>query len=134
FVSVGMLFDPSILWTEPLQLLGTLFIILVGKTAIAFLIIVMSGRPVGAALTVAVSLAQVGEFSFILATLGLELTILPPDARDLILAGSIISILLNPLLIWGAERLRPALEARFERGGPEPAADGRVEPLLGGGG
>jgi CPA2 family monovalent cation:H+ antiporter-2 len=130
FVSVGMLFNPSILITNPLPVLGTVFIILVGKSVIAFAIIVAFRRPIGTALTVAASLAQIGEFSFILATLGLDLGILPPEAQDLILAGAILSILLNPALIWAADRMRPMVEARFGKPEAEPAIAGRVEPSL----
>ena len=98
FVSVGMLFDPKVIVEQPLPLLGTVAIILVGKSLAAFAIVRLFGHPMQTALTVSVSLAQIGEFSFILAALGVSLGVLTGDARDLILAGAIISILLNPLL------------------------------------
>jgi CPA2 family monovalent cation:H+ antiporter-2 len=98
FVSVGMLVDPTIVIREPLPLLATLFIILFGKSAAAYVIVRMFGYPRSHALTVSASLAQIGEFSFILAGLGVGLELLPERGRDLILAGAIISILLNPVL------------------------------------
>jgi CPA2 family monovalent cation:H+ antiporter-2 len=112
FVSVGMLFDPSIIIRDPLPVLATLAIILFGKSIIGFLLLVLFRRPVATALTISAGLAQIGEFSFILAALGVGLGVLPPAGRDLILAGSIISIVLNPLMFWWAERLRPRLESR----------------------
>jgi CPA2 family monovalent cation:H+ antiporter-2 len=122
FVSVGMLFDPTILIRDPLQTLGVLFIVLIGKSLVGFLTVVAMRRPIGTALTVSAALAQIGEFSFILATLSLSLGLVSREAQDLIVAGAIISIILNPLLFWGAERLRPVLEARFG-----PAGDGAGE-------
>ncbi|HEY9012964.1 MAG TPA: YbaL family putative K(+) efflux transporter, partial [Devosia sp.] len=127
FVSVGMLFDPTVLLTSPLPLLATLFIILIGKSILAFMIVLAFRQPVGTALTISASLAQIGEFSFILATLGVGLGILPAEGRDLILAGAILSILLNPVIFWAAERVRPELEARFPHKAAEPA---KVEPDL----
>src|SRR4051812_16119560 len=97
FVSVGMLFDPTILLREPLAVLATVLIIVVGKSLAAFGIVRAFRRPNSTALTISASLAQIGEFSFILAGLGVSLALLPEEGRDLILAGSIISILLNPL-------------------------------------
>lgn len=98
FVSVGMLFDPAVVVERPLPLLGTLAIIIAGKSVAAYLLVRMfgHGRPTGA--TVAVSLAQIGEFSFILAGLGTALGILPQEGRDLVLAGAILSIFVNPFL------------------------------------
>ena len=97
FVSVGMLVDPMIVLREPIPLLATVLIIVVGKSLAAFVIVRLFGHPPSTALTIAASLAQIGEFSFILAGLGIELTLLPERGRDLILAGAILSILLNPL-------------------------------------
>lgn len=114
FVSVGMLFDPNILINEPLVLLATLAIILVGKTVAAFVIVLAFRRPVKTALTISASLAQIGEFSFILAEMGVGLGILPAEGRDLILAGALISIILNPLIFNLADRLRPSIEAWLE--------------------
>jgi CPA2 family monovalent cation:H+ antiporter-2 len=129
FVAVGMLFNPIILITHPLEVLGTLFIILVGKSVIGFFLVVALGRPAGAALTITASLAQIGEFSFILATLGLGLGLIPPEAQSYILAGAIISIILNPLLMYVAESLRPRLEARAVTTAPIVVPE-RVEPDL----
>ena len=98
FVSVGMLVDPTIVLREPLPLLATVLIIVFGKSIAAFVIVRMFGYPTSHALTISASLAQIGEFSFILAGLGVSLALLPDRARDLILAGAIISILINPLL------------------------------------
>jgi CPA2 family monovalent cation:H+ antiporter-2 len=96
FVSVGMLFDPSIIIREPLEVLAVLFIILIGKSVIAFLIVLALGYPISTAVLVSASLAQVGEFSFILAGLGIALGLLPNEGKDLILAGALLSITLNP--------------------------------------
>lgn len=98
FVSVGMLFNPAVVVEQPVPLLATVAIIIVGKSIAAFLIVRSFGYSGGTALTVAASLAQIGEFSFILAALGTELGMLPPEGRDLILAGAIISIFANPFL------------------------------------
>ena len=122
FVSVGMLFDPSIIVRDPLPVLATLAIILVGKTVVSFLLLVLFRRPVASALTISASLAQIGEFSFILAALGISLGVMPPEGQGLILAGAIISIILNPAMFWLSERLRPRLEAKAAR---------RAEPELG---
>lgn len=112
FVSVGMLVDPSILIHEPLLVFATVFIIMVGKSLVALLLVLGFRRPLGTALTIAASLAQIGEFSFILATLGCDLGILPTAGRDLILAGAIISIILNPLVFRGLDALKPWLDRR----------------------
>ena len=98
FVSVGMLFNPAVLVEQPLPLLATVAIIIVGKSIAAFAIVRAFGHPGDTALTIAASLAQIGEFSFILASLGTGLGVLPAEARDLILAGAIVSIFLNPLI------------------------------------
>lgn len=129
FVSVGMLFDPSIILTDPLPVLATVFIIVVGKSLAAFAIVMLFGRPAGTALTISASLAQIGEFSFILASMGVALSIMPEEGQDLILAGALISIVLNPIVFWLLERARPGVEARF--GGRVAVAGGpeiRVEP------
>ncbi len=97
FVSVGMLFDPGVLIEQPLAIVATVLIIMLGKSLAAFAIVLLFRHPVRTALTVSASLAQIGEFSFILAALGVSLGLLPPEGQSLILAGAIISITLNPL-------------------------------------
>ncbi|MGX1743383.1 YbaL family putative K(+) efflux transporter [Bosea sp. NPDC055353] len=123
FVSVGMLFDPGILLRAPGPLIGTLAIILIGKSFAAWMIMRAFGRSQTAALTISASLAQIGEFSFILAGLGTALGILPAQGRDLILAGAILSILLNPVMFALAERLAPETPAAK----PKPAASPEAE-------
>src|SRR5690606_34379363 len=98
FVSVGMLFDPNVVVEQPWPLLATVAIIVFGKSAAAFAIVRAFGHPTRTALTISASLAQIGEFSFILAGLGTNLAVLPPEGRDLILAGAILSILANPFV------------------------------------
>lgn len=111
FVSVGMLFNPSVIVEQPLPLLATVAIIVLGKSAAAFAIVRLFGHTGRTAFTTAVSLGQIGEFSFILASLGTGLGILPTDGRDLILAGAIFSIFLNPFLFsLVAEEPPPAAE------------------------
>ena len=106
FVSVGMLFDPSILIRAPLDVLAALAIILVGKSVAAFLIVRAFGHTKSMAFTIAASLAQIGEFSFILAALGVELGLLPPEGRDLIITGALLSICVNPFFFTLLDRLR----------------------------
>ncbi len=120
FVSVGMLFDPHIVMKEPLLLLGTLAIILVGKSIAAFLIVKAFRYPTSTALTISASLAQIGEFSFILAALGVDLGLLSETGRDLILAGAILSILLNPLMFTLA-RLLLVRSGKAEQAATGPA-------------
>jgi CPA2 family monovalent cation:H+ antiporter-2 len=98
FVSVGMLFNPSIVLSAPLALLGTVLIIIGIKSVVAYYIVRAFGHDHDKGLTIAASLAQIGEFSFILITMGVTLAIVPPEARDLVVAGAMISILVNPLL------------------------------------
>ena len=112
FVSVGMLFDPMTIINDPLPLLATLAIIVVGKSLAAFFIVLAFGYPTGTALIISASLAQIGEFSFILAELGVGLGMLPQEGRDLILGGAILSILLNPVVFAGVGYLKPWLEKR----------------------
>jgi CPA2 family monovalent cation:H+ antiporter-2 len=116
FVSVGMLFDPRIVLQEPGPLVAVLLIVVVGKSAAAYLIVRLFGHPTATALTISASLAQIGEFSFILAGLGVSLSLLPERGRDLVLAGAILSILLNPVLFaaldwWEARQQRQPSEA-----------------------
>ncbi|TWG87001.1 CPA2 family monovalent cation:H+ antiporter-2 [Cupriavidus gilardii J11] len=106
FVSVGMLFDPIILLQEPLHVLAVVAIIIIGKSLAALLIVLTFRYPLNTALTVSASLAQIGEFSFILAGLGVALGLLPAEGMSLVLAGALISIALNPLLFAGIEPLR----------------------------
>jgi CPA2 family monovalent cation:H+ antiporter-2 len=107
FVSVGMLFDPMVLVEQPGPVIATVAIIVVGKSVAAFALVRAFGHKSQTALTISVSLAQIGEFSFILAGLGVGLKVLPETGRDLILAGSLLSILLNPILFTLAvKRLR----------------------------
>ncbi|MGE0502689.1 MAG: YbaL family putative K(+) efflux transporter [Rhizobiaceae bacterium] len=112
FVSVGMLFDPLSLFESTWPILATLFIIVFGKSIAAFLIVIAFRHPMGTALMISASLAQIGEFSFILAELGVGLGLLPEQGRDLILAGAILSILVNPLTFAAIDRLQPWLERR----------------------
>lgn len=106
FVSVGMLFEPRILLEEPLRLLGVVAIIIIGKSLAATLLALTFRYPLNTALTIAASLAQIGEFSFILAGLGMSLGILPAEGMSLILAGAFISIALNPLVFSAINPIR----------------------------
>lgn len=110
FVSVGMLFDPSILLRDPLPVLATFLIIVFGKSVAAFFIVRAFGHPTSTALTISASLAQIGEFSFILATLGVSLDLMPERGRDLILAGATLSIISNPLFFMALDRSKSWLE------------------------
>lgn len=98
FVSVGMLFDPMILVKEPLAVLGALVIVVIGKSAAAWLLVSLLGHSRRTAMTISVSLAQIGEFAFILAGLGISLGLLDEEGRNLVLAAAILSIMLNPVL------------------------------------
>lgn len=104
FVSIGMLFNPGILLEHPWIVLAACLIIIVGKSVAAFAIVRAFGRPAKTALTIATSLAQIGEFSFILAGLGVSLGLLSEEARDVLLAAAIVSILVNPLLFVVLDR------------------------------
>jgi CPA2 family monovalent cation:H+ antiporter-2 len=112
FVSVGMLFDPTILVREPGPVIATLSIIVLCNPAAALLIVLAFRHPLATALTIAASLAQIGEFSFIVAGLGVALRLLPQEGRDLILAVAILSILVNPLFFAALDRILPWLERR----------------------
>ena len=98
FVAVGMLFDPTILVRQPLQVLAVVVIVMIGKSLAAFLIVRAFGHPLHTSLTISASLAQIGEFSFILAALGVSLGLLPQSGSSLIVAGALLSITLNPLM------------------------------------
>jgi CPA2 family monovalent cation:H+ antiporter-2 len=127
FVSVGMLFNPFVVLAHPLTVLAVLAIVIIGKSLAAYGILKLFRRSDTTAITVAASLAQIGEFSFILVGLGVDLQILPREGRDLILAGAIISIMLNPLIFALATRQPKAAAepapARPVDQAPEPAND-----------
>ncbi|TBW07550.1 Kef family K(+) transporter [Azotobacter chroococcum] len=106
FVSVGMLFDPRVLVEQPLQVLAVVGIIVVGKSIAAAALVLLLRYPLNTALIVSASLAQIGEFSFILAGLGVSLGLLPVEGQSLILAGALISIALNPVVFKAAEPLQ----------------------------
>ena len=108
FVAVGMLFDPAVFVRQPLQVLAVVTIIVVGKPAAALVIVLVLRRPLRMALTVSAGLAQVGEFSFILAELGVALGLLPPEGQSLVVAGALLSITLNPLAFYAVGRWAPA--------------------------
>src|SRR5512134_3927320 len=112
FVSVGMLFDPQVLFEQPLHVVAVVAIIILGNPLAALLLVLLMRYPLNTALTVSASLAQIGEFSFILAALGVSLKLLPPEGQSLILAGALISIALNPLLFAALEPLQDWLRAR----------------------
>lgn len=114
FVSVGMLFDPTILITQPGHVLGVLAIIILGKSLVSFILVLAFRYPLNTALIVSASLAQIGEFSFILAGLGLSLGLLPVEGMSLILAAALISIALNPLVFSTIEPLRRWILKRSE--------------------
>ena len=120
FVSVGMLFDPGVLVREPWLVAAVLLLILVGKSLVALGIVVLMGYPLSTALFAAASLAQIGEFSFILGGLGATYGLLPREGLSLILGGALLSITLNPLIfsltdwVMGYVRARPQLVRRFE--------------------
>ena len=123
FVSVGMLFDPRILIEQPFHVLAVVGIIMIGKTIAAMALVLFFRYPINTALTVGASLAQIGEFSFILATLGLSLNLLSIEGQNLILAGALISITLNSFVFSAIEpvqnwiRERSHLARLLERSG-----------------
>ncbi|MDB5908121.1 MAG: sodium:proton antiporter [Massilia sp.] len=121
FVSVGMLFDPGVMMDSPLKVLAVVAVIIFGKSLAAFALVLLLRYPLNTALTVSASLAQIGEFSFILASMGMKLKLMPAEGQSLILAGAIISIAVNPLLFKAVEplqnwlRSKSDLARRFER-------------------
>jgi CPA2 family monovalent cation:H+ antiporter-2 len=121
FVSVGMLFDPQVLLREPVHVLVVVTIIIFGKSLAAFFLVLLFRYPLNTALTVSASLAQIGEFSFILAGLGVSLGLMPQEGQSLVLAGAIISIAFNPLVFYAIEpaqawiRKRSKLAQALER-------------------
>ncbi|HET9228821.1 MAG TPA: YbaL family putative K(+) efflux transporter [Thermoanaerobaculia bacterium] len=112
FVSVGMLFDPRIVIQEPGRLLMVLAIVILGKSIAAFLIVLVFRYPLNTALTVSASLAQIGEFSFILAGLGVSLGLMPEEGQSLVLAAAILSIALNPLIFKAVEPMQRWIRSR----------------------
>mgnify|MGYP002651538197 CR=1 FL=1 len=129
FVSVGMLFDPMIVINEPLAVLATLVIIIFGKSAAAFFLVRMFGHSPRTALTIAASLAQIGEFAFILAGLGMALDLLPQAGQNLVLAGAIISIMLNPVLFTLLEKYLDKTETLDEQTLEEVLEDEKQIPV-----
>jgi len=115
FVSVGMLFDPSVLLRQPLEVLSVVALIMVGKSLVAVGIVLALGFPLQTGLVVSASLAQIGEFSFILAGLGISYELMPAEGLNLILAGALVSITLNPLVLAGADRACRWLRASPDR-------------------
>lgn len=126
FVSVGMLFDPMVIIDRPLQVLAVVLVIVVGKSLAAVSIVLLFRYPLSTALTICASLAQIGEFSFILAGLGVALNLLPMEGRNLILAGALISIATNPL--WFA-LISPVQRWLHKHSALARAFESRVDPL-----
>lgn len=131
-----MLFNPRIILTAPVALILTVLIVIAGKSVAAYLIVRAFGRNNRTAITISASLAQIGEFSFILATLGGRLGLLPPEGRDLILAAAIFSIMLNPLIFSLIDRLGakadpgPAEQPRAQSGHIVLVGYGRVGRIV----
>ncbi len=137
FVSVGMLFDPAVVWTQPVKLLVTVGIVLVGKTIAAVGLVLLFRYPLSTALTVGAALAQIGEFSFILAGLGVALHLMPADGRSLVLAAALLSIAANSALFSVIEPFRAwilrrsALARRLEqRDDPLARLPSTTDPAL----
>jgi CPA2 family monovalent cation:H+ antiporter-2 len=114
FVGVGMMFDPTVIWTEPLHLLAVVLIIMIGKSIAAFILVLLLRYTLTTALTVSASLAQIGELSFILVGLGISLGMMPEEGQSLVLSGAIISIALNPLMFKFVEPLKGWMLDHFE--------------------
>ena len=129
FVSVGMLFDPMILVEQPLAVLGALVIVVLGKSAAAWLLVTLLGHSRRTALTISVSLAQIGEFAFILAGLGISLNLLSSEGRNLVLAAAILSIMLNPILFSLLERFLAKSESRQEQAQEEAIEEEKQIPV-----
>ena len=134
FVSVGMLFNPAILLTAPLAVLASVIIILFGKSLAAYGIVRLFGHDRHTALTISASLAQIGEFTFILLGLGITLGLLPTEARDIVLAAAIVSILVNPFLFNLIDRLEARTAAHGENAtAPKAGVPADKVVLVGGG-
>ncbi|NIF23338.1 YbaL family putative K(+) efflux transporter [Candidatus Pantoea multigeneris] len=129
FVSVGMLFDPMILLSQPLAVLGALTIIVVGKSLAAWLLVTVLGHSRRTALTISVSLAQIGEFAFILAGLGISLGMLTEEGRNLVLAAAILSIMINPVLFTLLERYLTRTETVAEQTQEEASEEENQIPV-----
>jgi CPA2 family monovalent cation:H+ antiporter-2 len=134
FVSVGMLFNPSVIMSHPVALLATLLIVMFGKAAVAYGMMRLSRYPESTALMIAASRAQIGEFSFILAGLGVTIGLMPPLARDLVLAAALISIVLTPFLFAAADWIHahqepPKAEAAAPAAEPEPSEPPTRHPV-----
>jgi CPA2 family monovalent cation:H+ antiporter-2 len=125
FISVGMLLDPEVLLRQPLPLLGLLFVILVVTPGVAFLLMRAMRRSWVTSITIALGLAQIGEFSFILAALALDLHLFGQNVRDLVLGASILSIIVNPLLFRLMKRFRPWID---RKDGLVPLPSAMAEP------
>jgi monovalent cation:H+ antiporter-2, CPA2 family len=121
FVAIGMLFDPMILAREPIKVLVVLAIIVIGKSLAAFGIVLALRRPLSTALMVSAALAQIGEFSFILAALGVSFRLISADAQNLIIAGALLSIILNPFVFYAASWVRRVLAAAPRKAHKKPA-------------
>ncbi len=126
FVSIGMLFDPAIIVEQPLYVLGTVAIIVIGKPITAMAFVLAMRYPLSTALVVAASLAQIGEFSFILAGLGMSLGLLPAEGFSLVLAGALISIALNPLVFAS---MTPVRQWALKRSGLARRLEHRQDPF-----
>ncbi|MGQ0702434.1 MAG: YbaL family putative K(+) efflux transporter [Gemmatimonadales bacterium] len=126
FVAVGMLFDPAVLLREPWRVLTVIAIITVGKSLAAFVIVLAFRYPLNTALTVSASLAQIGEFSFILAGLGVSLGLLPPEGQSLIVAGALITIAINPVVFQAIEPVQAWIRRRSHLA---RSLERRVDPL-----
>jgi CPA2 family monovalent cation:H+ antiporter-2 len=129
FVSVGMLFDPSIVMEEPLQLLAVVAIIMFGKSLVAFGMVLAFRYPLNTALTVSASLAQIGEFSFILAALGVSLGLMPQKGQAMIVAASLVTIALNPLVFHAIEPVHRWLRTVSQRARDLEARDDPLAQL-----
>ncbi len=130
FVSIGMLFNYHVLLTDPWVVLAALAIIVAGKSLIACGIVLAFGRSMRTALTIAVSLAQIGEFSFILIGVGVTQHLVSKEAQDVLLAAAILSILLNPLLFGLLDRASARLEAKASVPSPEPLPAARAHVVV----
>ncbi|MBV8798645.1 MAG: Kef family K(+) transporter [Alphaproteobacteria bacterium] len=122
FVSVGMLFNPMVITAAPLRLIGTAAVVLAGTGVAAFALLSILRVQTAAALFVAAGLTQIGEFSFVLVNLGIDLKLLPGQSRDLVLGASILSILINPVMLAAAQRWSRRLEPPAQAASPPPEA------------